>query len=84
MCSFFIIEDGIKKQHFGMLCFIISRKVKQQLKHTKKICAVFGEDALTDQMTQKWSAKFHARGFSLEDAPLLVRPVEIDRDQIQV
>ena len=49
--SHFNIEDGIKKQHFGMLCFIISRKVKQQLKHTKKICAVYGEGGITDQMT---------------------------------
>ena len=45
---------------------------------------MYGEDAVTDQMTQKWFVKFHARDFSLEDAPCLVRPVEIDRDQIQV
>lgn len=33
----FNIEDGSKKQHLGMLRFIISRKVKKsQLKHTKK------------------------------------------------
>ena len=84
MHSHFNIEDGIKKQHFGMLCFIISRKVKQQLKQTKKICAVYGEGGITDQMTQKWFVKFCARDFSLEDAPWLVRPVEIDRDQIQI
>ena len=45
---------------------------------------MYGEDAVTDQMTQKWFVKFHARDFSLEDAPWLVRPAEIDRDQIQV
>ena len=28
-----------KNQHFGILCFIISRKVKTQLKLKKKICA---------------------------------------------
>jgi len=25
----------------------------------KKICAVYGEDALSDRMCQKWFAKFH-------------------------
>ena len=36
-----------KSNIFGILCFIISRKVKMQLKH-KKICAVYGEGAVTD------------------------------------
>ena len=31
----------------------------------KKICAVYGESAVTDQMCQKWFAKFHAGDFSL-------------------
>ena len=57
-----------------MACFIISRKVKQQL---KKICAAYGEDAVTDQMTQKCSVKFHARDFSLEDAPQSGRPLKL-------
>ena len=29
-----------------------------QLKYKKKICAVYGEGAVTDQMCQKWFAKF--------------------------
>ena len=41
-----------------MLGFIISRKVKSHLKHTKKICTVYGEGAGTHQMCQKWFAKF--------------------------
>jgi len=36
-----------KSNIFGILYFIISRKVKMQLKH-KKICAVYGEGAVTD------------------------------------
>ena len=44
---------------FGALCFIISRKVKTQLKmQKKKICAVYGEGAVTDQTCQKWFVKF--------------------------
>ena len=63
---------------FGILCFIISRKVKMQLKHKKKICAVYEEDAVTDAMCQKWFAKFCAGDFSLDDAPRMGRPVEDD------
>ena len=41
----------------------MSRKVKTQLKHThkkrkKKVCAAYGEGAVTDQKFQKWFSKF--------------------------
>ena len=64
-----ILKMQEKKQHFGILCFIISRKVKTQLKCKKKICAVYGEGAVTDQTCQTWFAKFHAGVFSLDNAP---------------
>ena len=41
-----------------MLCFIISPKAKTTETHTKKICVVYGEDAVIDQTCQKWFAKF--------------------------
>ena len=66
-----------------MLCFIISRKVKTQLKCKKKICAVYGEGAVTDQMCQKWFVKFCAGDFSLDDAPWSDRPVKVDQNQIE-
>ena len=43
---------------FGILCFIISRKVKTQLKCKKKTSAVCGEGAVTERTCQKWFAKF--------------------------
>ena len=44
---------------FGLLCFIISRKVKMQLKQKKeKICAVCQEGAVADWTSQKGFAKF--------------------------
>ena len=33
-------------------------------KHTKKICAVYGEGAVTGQLCQKWFEKFGTGGFS--------------------
>ena len=49
----------------------------------EKICAVYGESAVTVSMCQKWFVKFHAWDFSLGDAPQLGRPVEVDRDQME-
>ena len=54
-----------------------------QLKHKKKICVVYGKCAVTDQMCQKWFAKFPARDFSLDDAPWLDRPVRVNSDQTE-
>ena len=69
---------------FGILYFTISRKVKTQLEGKKMICVVYGEAAVIDRTCQKWFAKFCARYFSLVDAPRLDRPVEVDRDQIEM
>ena len=44
---------------------------------------MFGEGAVTDQRFQKWFVKFHAEYFSLDDAPRLGRPVEVDSDQTE-
>ena len=70
-------------QHFGISCFIISIKVKMQLKWKNKICAVYGGGAVTDWMCHKWFVKFPAGDFSLDDAPQLGRPVEVDSNQIE-
>ena len=44
---------------------------------------MYRESAVTDQMCQKWFAKFHAGDFSLDDAPWSGRAVEVDSDQIK-
>ena len=46
------------------------------------VCAVYGAGSVTDQMCQKWFAKFHAGDFSLDDTPWLGRWVEFDSDQV--
>ena len=55
----------------------------QRLETQKKICAVYGEGAMTDQTCQKWFVKFHAVDFLLDDAPWLGRPVKVDSSQIK-
>ena len=59
------------------------KKGKNATEMQKKICAVYGEGAVTDRMCQKWFAKFHAGDFSLDAAPRSGRPVEVDSDQIE-
>ena len=54
-----------------------------QWKRKTKICAVYGEGAVTDQTYQKWLAKFCAGDFSLDDAPHSGGTVEVDTDQIK-
>ena len=41
---------------------------------------MYGEDAVTDQMCQKWFAKFRAGDLSLDNAPWSGRPLEADND----
>ena len=55
----------MEAKHFLHIMLIISRKVKTIEMH-KKICAVYGEGAVTDQTCQKWFADFHAGDFSLD------------------
>ena len=65
-------------QHFQHIMLYYFKKGKNATEMQKKICAVYGKGIVTDQMCQKWFAKFHAGDFSLDDAPRLGRPVEVD------
>ena len=72
-----------KSNIFGILCFIISRKVKNTTETQRKISAVYGDGAVTGRTRLKWFVKFRAGDFLLDDAPQLSRPVEADSDQIE-
>ena len=65
---------------FGILLYYF-KKGKNTTEAQTDICAVYGEGAVTDWMCQKWSEKFGAGDFSLDDAPWSGRPVEGDSDQ---
>ena len=45
-------------QHFQCIMLYYWKKGKNATETQKKICAVYGEGAVTDQMCQKWFAKF--------------------------
>ena len=64
VCVAILIRWKKEATFFVILCFIISRKVKMQLKHTKKeweeVGAVYGEGAVTESMLQSRKfLKFH-------------------------
>ena len=55
------------KQHFWHIVLCYFKKCKNTTETQKKICAVYGEGAVTDLKCQKWFAKFRAGDFSLND-----------------
>ena len=59
------------------------KKGKNATETHKKICAVYGEGAVTDRTCQKWFAKFRAGDFLLDDVPRSGRPVEVESHQIK-
>ena len=65
--------------HFWYIMLYYFKKGKNATEmQKKKIYAVCGEGAVTDRMCQKWFANFRARDFSLDYAPWLDKPVEVD------
>ena len=70
-------------QHFWHITLYYFQKGKNVTEMQKKIYAMYGEGAVTDRMCPKGFAKFHAGDFSLDGAPWLGRPVEVDNDQIE-
>ena len=55
-----ILKMEEKMQHFQSIMLYYFKKGKNTMETQKKICAVYGEGAVTNQMCQKWFAKFLA------------------------
>ena len=71
--SHFNIKDGRKYTTFSAYYILFQKGKNTTEMQKKKICAVYAEGAVTDQMCQKWFAKFYAGDFSLDDAPYGVK-----------
>ena len=67
----------MKEEPFSAYYFIISRKLKTQMQKKKKICAVYGEYAVTGWTCQMWFTKFHDGDFLLDNDDQLM----IEQDQ---
>ena len=53
-----ILKMEENMQHFWHIMLYYFMKGKNTTEMQKKICAVYGEGAVTDWMCQKWFAKF--------------------------
>ena len=54
-----ILKMEENMQHFWHIMLYDVKKGKNATEMKKKIYAVYGEGAVTDQMCQKWFVKFH-------------------------
>lgn len=58
------------------------KKGKNGAKTCRKICAVYGEDAITERTVQFWFARFRSGNFDVKDASRSGRPVTEKADEI--
>jgi len=59
------------------------RKKKNATRTRKKICVVYGEDAVSERVYQNWFAKFRAGDTTCEDHERSGRTLVVDDDQIK-
>ncbi|XP_026829777.1 histone-lysine N-methyltransferase SETMAR-like, partial [Ooceraea biroi] len=72
-----------QKEHFRHILFYYFRKGKNAVQAHKKLCHVYGEDALKLRQCQNWFTNFRSGDVNVKDAPRSGRPIEIDDDKIK-
>lgn len=72
-----------QKEHFSHILLFYFRKGKNASQAHKKLCDVYGDEALKERQCQNWFAKFRSGDFSLKDEKRSGRPVEVDDAQIK-
>jgi len=69
--------------HYRHILLYYFKKGKRAADAHKKICYVYGDNALTERVCQKWFAKFRSRDFDINDAPRSGRPTKINSDNVK-
>ena len=79
-----ILKMKENKQHFWLMHYYFKKgkNTTEMQKKKKDLCSVWRRWQ-TDQICQKSFVNFHARYFSLDNAPWLGRRVEVDRGEIK-
>ena len=72
-----------KNEHFGHILLFYFREGKNAARSAKKLCDVYGEEALKDRKCRNWFDKFRSGDFSLIDEQCSGRPNEVNDDQIK-
>ncbi|XP_018376647.1 PREDICTED: histone-lysine N-methyltransferase SETMAR-like [Trachymyrmex cornetzi] len=71
------------KVHFWHILLYYFKKGKRAAEAHRKMCGVYGDDALTEHAAQKWFAKFRSGDTSLEDGSRSGRLTEVDSNDIK-
>ncbi|CAK9832788.1 Histone-lysine N-methyltransferase SETMAR [Anthophora retusa] len=69
--------------HFRHILLYYFRKGKNASQAQKKLCAVYGNEALKERQCRNWFARFRSGDFSLKNAQRSGRPVEVDETHIK-
>lgn len=72
-----------QNEHFRHILLYYFRKGKNATQAHRKLCAVYGNDALKERQCRNWFAKFRSGDFSLQDEHRSGRPVKVDDDKIK-
>ena len=67
-----------------MLYYLKKVNNANEIQKKKKIYAVYGKGAMTDQTCQKLFLRFYIGDFSLDNAPQSGRPAELDSDKFEI
>ena len=72
------MKNGKSKVTFSSyFAFLFPQRENASQAH-KKLCAVYGDEALKERQCKNWFAKFRSGDFSLKDEKHHGRPVEVD------
>ena len=77
----FVEKWKIKRNIIVYFAFLFKGKNASQAH--KKLCAVYGDEALKERQCQNWFDKFRSGDFSLKDEKRFGRPVEVNDDLIK-
>jgi len=83
LCVLRHLEMDNQNEHFRHIVFFYFKKGKNAAQTCKKICPIYGEDAMKERVCQKWFARFRCEDFSVKDKPRLSWPNEIDSDKLK-
>ena len=69
--------------HFRHILLYYFRKGKNASQAHKKLCAVYGNEALKERQCRNWFVRFRSGDFSLKNAQRSGRPIEVDETHIK-